>query len=109
MENEDFEREFKALEYRFIQRFKKKPSLEGILLLIGYQESPVVKNSQSKEEKLDLINLGVLVALENQGFFRRRTGENGWPEFDPTDMQASEEKEVIIRRGILEYFRKSGL
>lgn len=103
------EEEFKKLEYEFIRRFKKKPALEAMLLLIGYQESPLVKHSQSKEEKLDLINLGLLTVLSRLGLFRRRTGENGWPEFDPTDLQADGDREKLIRKGMVLYFRESGL
>lgn len=101
--------EFKKLEYEFIRRFKKKPALEAMLLLIGYQESPLVKHSQSKEEKLDLINLGLLTVLSRLGLFRRRTGENGWPVFDPTDLQAEGDREKLIRRGMVLYFRETGL
>ena len=110
MEKEKAEMEFKTLEYRFIQRFKKKPSMEGILLLIGYQESPQLKTSQSKEEKLDLINLGLLTVLSRLGYFRRKNSDSGWPEFEPTDLQvteAAEEKENLVKRGIVEYFRES--
>ena len=109
MEQDNTEMEFKSLEFRFIQRFKKKPSMEGILLLIGYQESPTVKNSQNKEEKLDLINLGLLTVLAAQGYFRRKKSETGWPEFEPTDLQIGEDREKLIRKGIVAYFRESGI
>ena len=108
MEKEPAELEYKALEFRFIQRFKKKPSLEAILLLIGYQESPEVKTSQSKEEKLDLINLGLLTVLEGLGYFRKKESSSGWPEFEPSDKPMEAEKEFLVRKGIVEYFRKTG-
>ena len=101
--------EYKKLEYAFIKRFGKKPAPEAMLLLIGYQESPQVKHSQSKEEKLDLINLGLLTVLSRLGFFRRRQDENGWPAFDPLDKIADGDREELIRRGMVHYFRESGL
>jgi len=106
---EQIQLEFKLLEFAFIRRFKKKPALEAMLLLIGYQESPQVKHSQSKEEKLDLINLGLLIVLSRLGFFRRRQDENGWPAFDPLDKIADGDREELIRRGMVHYFRESGL
>lgn len=106
--DEQLLQEFKKLEYAFIRRFKKKPALEAMLLLVGYQESPQVKHSQSKEEKLDLINLGLLTVLSRLGFFRRREGENGWPAFEPLDKIADGDREQLIRRGMVLYFRESG-
>lgn len=100
----DLEKAYKTVEFRFIQRFGKKPSLEGILLLIGFQESPVSKTSQSKEEKLDLINLGVLTVLSLEGYFERTENKEGWPEFTPLDKEAPENRELAIRRGIVRYF-----
>jgi len=108
MEKDPAEIAFKSLEFRFIQRFKKKPSLEGILLLIGYQESPQTKTSQSKEEKLDLINLGLLTVLCKLGYFRRKeNSESGWPEFEPSDLIIPENRESLVRKGIVEYFSEN--
>lgn len=104
-----FQLEFKKLEYEFIRRFKKKPALEAMLLLIGYQESPQVKHSQSKEEKLDLINLGLLTVLSGLGLFRRLPGTDGWPRFEPCGDASEGDREKLIRKGILLYFRDSGL
>ncbi len=78
-----------------------------MLLLIGYQESPEIKNSQNKEEKLDLINLGVLTVLEKQGFFKRVPSETNWPAFEPTEKKSEEDKERIIKRGIIRYFNEN--
>ena len=99
--------QFKSVEFQFIRRFQKKPSLEAILLLIGYQESPEIKNSQNKEEKLDLINLGVLTVLEMQGFFKKIPSETKWPAFEPTDKKSEEDRETIIKRGIIQYFKEN--
>jgi hypothetical protein len=104
---ESLEKQFKTVEFQFIRRFQKKPSLEGILLMIGYQESPEIKNSQNKEEKLDLINLGVLTVLEMQGFFKRIPSETRWPAFEPTDKKTEEDREQIIKRGIIQYFKEN--
>jgi hypothetical protein len=100
------EAEYKSVEFRFIRRFQKKPTMEAILLMIGYQECPEVKNSQNKEEKLDLINLGVLTVLERQGFFKKIPSETNWPAFEPTDKKTDEDRELIIKRGIIEYFNE---
>jgi hypothetical protein len=103
------EKEFKSVEFQFIRRFGKKPSLEAILLMIGYQESPEVKNSQNKEEKLDLINLGILTVLEKEGLFYRVSSDSGWPAFEPTDKVPAEDRETLVRRGIVRYFKENGI
>jgi hypothetical protein len=102
---ETIDKEFKTIEFQFIKRFKKKPTLEGILLLIGFQECPESKLSRDKEEKLDLINLGMLVVLERMGYFKRVKSDTTWPAFEPTEQRAEENKEAIVRKGIVDYFR----
>lgn len=109
MTDEIIEKEFKTIEFQFIKRFKKKPSLEAILLLIGYQESPEVKSKHGKEEKLDLINLGVLTVLETQGLFKRTGTDHGWPVFEPSETQHTGDKEKTLRAGIVAYFRQNEL
>lgn len=105
----DLEKEFKSIEFQFIRRFKKKPSMEAILLLIGYQESPQTKKRHDKEEKLDLINLGVLTVLARQGYFEKTGSEQGWPSYEPTEKPLSEDKELVIKKGIVDYFKADGL
>ena len=102
---ESIEQKFKAVEFQFIRRFKKKPSLEAILLMIGFQESPESKQTRDKEEKLDLINLGVLIVLEKLGYFQKIVSDSNWPAFEPTDKRSEENKELIIKKGIVEYFK----
>lgn len=103
------ESEFKLVEFQFIRYFKKKPTLEAILLMIGFQECPTTKKSRDKEEKVDLINLGVLVVLEKLGFFKKMVSENEWPQFEPTEKKSTEDKEILIRRGIVQYFKDNAL
>ncbi len=102
----DVEKEFKGIEFKFIKRFKKKPSLEAILLLIGYQESPETKRKHDKEEKLDLINLGVLTVLAKEGFFKKTGHDNGWPTFEPLEGKQVEDKEKTLKAGIVSYFKE---
>lgn len=100
----DWEKEFKKIEFDFIRRFSRKPSLEAILMLIGYQESPVTAHSRNKEEKMELINLGTMAVLEQQGYFMRKQGKDNWPEFEPTDKEFTGNREQEIREGIVRYF-----
>lgn len=108
-EPNQLEADFKTVEFQFIRRFQKKPTLEAILLMIGFQECPQTSLKRDKEEKVDLINLGVLAVLEKLGFFRRMASQSGWPEFEPTDLQSSEDKEILIRKGIVQYFKDNQL
>ena len=109
METKTLEGEFKAIEFQFIRRFKRKPTLEAILLMIGYQECPNTKLNRDKEEKVDLINLGVLVVLEKLGYFKRVPSDNDWPQFEPTEKKSTDEKELIVKAGIVQYFKENEL
>ena len=61
--------------------------------------------TRDKEEKLDLINLGVLIVLEKLGYFQKIVSDSNWPAFEPTDKRSEENKELIIKQGIVEYFK----
>lgn len=99
------ELEFKSIEFQFIRRFQRKPSLEAILLLIGFQECPTSQLTRDKEEKVDLINLGLLTVLERLGHFRKIPSDTGWPAFEPTELKPEDEKEITVKKGIVKYFR----
>ena len=52
---DDLQTRWWVLEAKLVERFGKKPDLETILFLIGMQETGIIKEKITKEQKQDLI------------------------------------------------------
>lgn len=103
---QEIERTFKGIEYQFIKRFNKKPTIEAILLMIGFQECPQTKTNLSKEEKLDLVNLGTLTVLSQMGYFIKTSAPGEWPEFEPIPSPKEDDYDLLIKKAIIRYFQE---
>ena len=51
------------------KRFGKKPDLQSIIFLIGHRELGQLREKFSKEEKQDLIHVGVCVLMSQAGYY----------------------------------------
>ena len=87
---------------------KKPKDLNGVLFLIGVQELGKGNLNFSKEEKQDLIHLGICKVLSLDGYYELEGADpDGWPHwrllkklphFDLI------EQEQLLKINILEYF-----
>lgn len=96
------------LVYWFIKQTGKKPNTNTLLFLIGVQELGKGKQSFSKEEKQDLMHLGLCRVLSSSGFYRYEGhDEDGWPHYmleEELPSMTLDEQENFIRWHILDYF-----
>ncbi len=99
------------LEAQLVERFGKKPNLEAILFLIGLNEykgrTPKIKFS--KEQKQDLMHIGVCTLLSLGGYYSLDGyDEEGWPHFtkrkqvETGDTLAAQE--ILLKEYALDYF-----
>ncbi len=106
--NEDFQTRWWALQGKLIERFGKKPDLEAILYLIGIQELMVHKTEFTKEEKQDLMHIGICTVLASSGFYvLDGTDEEGWPHFTQLKelpVMDAIEQENFIKDHVVLYF-----
>jgi len=88
------------------------PSLDTILYLLGVQEVGQGTRRYSKQEKIDLMHVGLCTILEQTGHCRR-TGAtpDGWPLFEQKKSlpPGDRERESLLRQGLIAYFRRNGL
>jgi len=106
--NEDVQSRWWGLQAKLIERFGKKPDLEAILYLIGIQELMVHKTEFTKEEKQDLMHIGICTVLSSSEYYLLDgTDEDGWPHFtqlkELPEMTAIEQ-ENFIKDHVLLYF-----
>jgi len=107
---ENLAQEWLQVEQLLMERFGKKPDMEGILFLIGVNElgaSPA--NTYTKEQKQDLMHIGVCTLLSTYGYYEFvLRDEDGWPHYKvlkPVPEVTLFEQEYMLKKAIIEYFR----
>jgi hypothetical protein len=96
------------VEQKLHQRFGKKPDLHTIVYLIGHRELGQPRADFSKEEKQDLMHIGVCTLLSKAGFYRfTERDEEGWPHFEKvpgTPRLDGDMQDILLKTMIIEYF-----
>lgn len=85
------------------------PDLNMVLLLIGIQELGQWKKGWTKEEKQDLMHVGVCTLLLQEGFFEFvGRDSDGWPHFRQVrEMDKSNlmQQEIFLKKLAIQYFK----
>jgi hypothetical protein len=87
---------------------KDKVSTEGILMLVGLRELGLSPESLSKEEKYNLIHVGMCAILCQPGYYQlERRDDEGWPHYEllkPLPAMDIFQQAAFLREHILGYF-----
>ncbi len=100
---------------RFIEENfgKKEPDSNAILFLIGIQESGKTKKFYSKEEKQDLIHVGICAVFSLRGNYKFSHFDNDrWPHYTLIEKLPHHkilEQELLLREVIITYFENKEL
>jgi hypothetical protein len=109
---DDLQQRWWALEAKLMERFGKKPDLEGVLFLIGMQETGYIQEKISKEEKQDLMHVAVCTVMAQSGFYIKEGNDpDGWPHFKQVKELPTmilHEQENFIKDHVLLYFEQQG-
>ncbi|MBN9298671.1 MAG: hypothetical protein J0I41_16815 [Filimonas sp.] len=110
--NDDLQQRWWDLEFRLVERFGKKPDLDAILFLIGIQETGLVTQKVTKEQKQDLMHVAVCSILLPSGYYELEgKDQDGWPHFKQLkalpDMPLPEQ-ENFLKDHVLFYFEQHG-
>jgi hypothetical protein len=89
---------------------KRPKDLNGVLFLIGVQELGKGKSLFSKEEKQDLIHIGICKVLSLSGYYELEGLDNdGWPHWKVIKKLPHFdllEQERLLKMHVIEYFEK---
>ena len=84
--------------------------LQDIVFLIGIQELGAGYRKFSKEEKVDVMHIGICTLLESYGYYEfKGRDEEGWPHFTAISSLPplkEKEREILLKRAIIDYFEK---
>ncbi len=106
--NEDITIEWEKVETFINERFDEKLDVQTILFIIGLQELGLSVNNLKKEEKLDVIHIGICSVLEPKGFYKTiGKDDDGWPHFKnikklPHDLHG-ESQGIFMKSAIIDY------
>ena len=106
----EFKEKWTQVEVMLLERFGKKPDMEGILYLIGINElGDVPEKEFTKEQKQDLMHIAVCTVLAPSGSYRLDgKDEEAWPHFSqikPLPENNLKEQEDFLKDHILLYFQ----
>lgn len=111
LEAEKWEKLVKKLSSRFSPG--EELDLNGILFLIGVQESGKGPRKFKKDEKINLMHIAICRLLEPYGFYSfEGFDEDGWPHYQLNEelpaLKAGEQS-ILMKTAILSYFEKNEL
>ena len=92
------------------QRFDKRPDIQTIIFLVGHRELGKHQVRFTKEQKQDLIHVGVCTLLSKANYYTfLDLDEDGWPHFEynremPKLDNAQQER--LLKKMIIEYFKE---
>ncbi len=108
-----FEHRWREVLAKLEDRFGEEIDLEAVLFLIGVQELGHGFGKFTKDEKVNLIHIGICTVLEPYGFYRfEHLDQEGWPHFElikPLPHLKDAEQKELMKKAIIDYFEEEGL
>ena len=107
--DEELKNAWKKVEELTEQRFGEKLDEQTVLFIIGLQELGKSETTYKKEEKLDIIHIGICVVLSREGYYEFiGKDDDGWPHYKnmkklPNEFQG-EHQQNLLKRAIINYF-----
>jgi hypothetical protein len=103
------EKEWKTVTDFFEDRFQKIPDLSSMLFIIGHRELGFNQTKFSKEQKQDVIHVGVCTLLSHADYYTLKgLDEDGWPHFDYNRNMpklSHEQQEILLKKMIIQYIK----
>ena len=109
MNNDELKESWREVEEFVELRFGEKLDEQTILFIIGLQELGKNESEYKKEEKVDIIHIGICTVLIDFGYYQLiGKDDDGWPHFKnikklPNDIQGENQK-VLLKKAIIKYF-----
>ena len=92
------------------KQFEKKPDVQTIIFLVGHRELGKHQVKFTKEQKQDLIHVGVCTLLGQANYYTFLDyDQDGWPHFEYNREQPkldNQQQEKLLKKMIIQYFKK---
>ena len=107
-EDIDIEIKWKSVLESISKTFGEVEDLKDIIFLVGIQELGKGYKKLSKDEKIDVMHIGLCHLLEPYGYYEFiGRDEQGWPHWNNLEnlpALSEAEKNALLKRAIIEYF-----
>ena len=106
--DENLEKEWTRTVSIISKNFGEEIDVMTILFLIGMQELDKGYQKLNKDQKLEVIHIGLCVIFEPYGYYTKSGRDNeGWPHFEQKNTFSCinvNEQESLIKKAIINYF-----
>ena len=115
MENTDTDIDFDLEEWNNVlnklqKQFGNTPDVQTIIFLVGHRELGKHQVKFTKEQKQDLIHVGVCTLLSQADYYTFLDfDQDGWPHFEYNREQPkldNIQQEKLLKKMIIQYFKK---
>lgn len=104
--------EWQQLQNKLKERFGSEMDHDAILFMIGLQELEKPYQKYKKDQKLEVIHIGVCAVLQPYGFYEYKgRDEEGWPHWELKEnipYLDAKQQNKLMNDAILDYFKKTG-
>lgn len=98
------------VENKLRERFGKKLDLHTITYLVGHRELGLLKSDFTKEQKQDLMHVGVCALLAQAGIYKfKHRDADGWPHYEKvpgTPRLDGPMQDMLLKTMIIQYFEQ---
>lgn len=90
------------------ERFGEQLDIQTILFVIGLQELGLGNRNYKKEEKLDIIHIGICTVFEPLGYYKFiGKDDDGWPHYKSIKKLPNvvgEFQQNLLKKALIQYF-----
>ena len=106
--NFELESKWRKTIQKISKNFDDQLDIQAILFLIGLQELNIDIKKLTKDQKIEVIHVGLCTILSPYGYYNKVGVDNeGWPHFENVKKLPNVEQnqqEQIIKEAIIDYF-----
>lgn len=106
-----FEKRWRDLTARMAARFQGPVDLNSLIFLVGVQELGQHAREFKKDEKVNLMHIGICVLLLPYGYYKELGRDaDGWPHFERVQELpplGANEQERLMKEAVLAYFERA--
>ncbi len=104
--------DWQLLQNKFKERFDSEMEHDAILFMIGLQELNKPYQTYKKDQKLEVMHIGVCTVMEPYGFYEYKgRDDDGWPHWELKEQIPhldAKQQNKLMNEAIIDYFKRTG-
>jgi hypothetical protein len=104
--------DWQQLQNKLKERFETEMDHDAILFMIGLQELDKPYRAYKKDEKLEVMHIGVCTVLQPYGFYEYKgRDDDDWPHWEVKEQLPhldAKQQNRLMNDALIEYFKRTG-